>query len=190
LTDPWRCHLCRLADIVAALAAWGSAQAQGADVLIFAAASLKNALDAINAQWQKETGKKARISYASSAALAKSLNEGGKFCEHCGSALPCVCLRCGHPNSAQARFCSECGSGFAPSTLSVAPSTGPRPTPPTTPASSAERRQLTIMFCDMVGSSTLSTRLDPEAQSKIITAFHTCCANEIKGSEPSRPIGR
>jgi molybdate transport system substrate-binding protein len=59
--------LCRLAGIVAALLAWGSpqtpAQAQGGDVLIFAAASLKNALDAISAQWQKDTGKKARISY-------------------------------------------------------------------------------------------------------------------------------
>jgi molybdate transport system substrate-binding protein len=72
--------LCRLAGIVAALLAWGSpqtpAQAQGGDVLIFAAASLKNALDAINAQWQKETGKNARISYASSAALAKQIEQG------------------------------------------------------------------------------------------------------------------
>ena len=72
--------LCRLAGIVAALLAWGSpqtpAQAQGGDVLIFAAASLKNALDAINAQWQKETGKNARISSASSAALAKQIEQG------------------------------------------------------------------------------------------------------------------
>jgi class 3 adenylate cyclase/tetratricopeptide (TPR) repeat protein len=44
----------------------------------------------------------------------------------------------------------------------------------------AERRQLTIMFCDMVGSSALSTRLDPEEQSDVIAAFHACCANEIK----------
>ena len=34
-------------------------EAQGSDVVVFAAASLKNALDAVNAQWQKETGKKA-----------------------------------------------------------------------------------------------------------------------------------
>jgi class 3 adenylate cyclase len=47
-------------------------------------------------------------------------------------------------------------------------------------ASAAERRQLTIMFCDIVGSSALSTRLDPEEQGDIIAAFHTCCANEIK----------
>jgi class 3 adenylate cyclase len=36
------------------------------------------------------------------------------------------------------------------------------------------------MFCDMVGSSALSTRLDPEEQSSIIAGFHCCCANEVK----------
>ena len=36
------------------------------------------------------------------------------------------------------------------------------------------------MFCDMVGSSTLSTRLDPEEQRDVVGAFQSCCANEIK----------
>ena len=52
------------------------AQAQGGDVVIFAAATLKNALDAIIAQWQKETGKKATVSYAASPALAKQIEQG------------------------------------------------------------------------------------------------------------------
>ncbi len=52
------------------------ARAQGGDVLVFAAASLKNALDAVNAQWTKETGKKASISYAASPALAKQIEQG------------------------------------------------------------------------------------------------------------------
>src|SRR5262245_48594639 len=43
-----------------------------------------------------------------------------------------------------------------------------------------ERRQLTILFCDMVGSSVLSTRLDPEEQGEVIAAFHSCCAREVK----------
>ncbi|HEX2338795.1 MAG TPA: molybdate ABC transporter substrate-binding protein [Hyphomicrobiaceae bacterium] len=59
---------------------WGPAKrpavAQGGDVLVFAAASLKNALDAINAQWQRDTGKKATISYAASSALAKQIEQG------------------------------------------------------------------------------------------------------------------
>ena len=49
-----------------------SAQAQ----TVFAAASLKTALDEINAQWEKETGKKAVISYAASPALAKQIESG------------------------------------------------------------------------------------------------------------------
>ena len=76
-----RTWLGRVAGLAAvALLGWGSAQAparaQGGDVVIFAAASLKNALDAINAQWQKETGKKAVISYAASSALAKQIEQG------------------------------------------------------------------------------------------------------------------
>src|SRR5262245_55867412 len=51
------------------------AQAQGGDLVVFAAASLKNALDAINTQWQQQTGKKATISYGASSALAKQLEQ-------------------------------------------------------------------------------------------------------------------
>jgi molybdate transport system substrate-binding protein len=63
----------------AALLAWWpqpSARAQGGDVLVFAAASLKNALDAVNRQWQQETGRKATISYAASSAHAKQMEQG------------------------------------------------------------------------------------------------------------------
>jgi molybdate transport system substrate-binding protein len=52
------------------------AHAQGGDLIVFAAASTKNALDAVNARWRSETGKSARISYAASSALAKQI-EGG-----------------------------------------------------------------------------------------------------------------
>ena len=43
---------------------------------MFAAASLKNALDAVNAEWRAETGKTATISYAASSALAKQIEAG------------------------------------------------------------------------------------------------------------------
>src|SRR5215470_18002469 len=43
----------------------------------------------------------------------------------------------------------------------------------------AERRQLTVMFCDLVGSTALSARLDPEDMREIIGAYHRCCADEI-----------
>jgi class 3 adenylate cyclase/predicted ATPase len=54
------------------------------------------------------------------------------------------------------------------------------PPQPAARSADAERRQLTVMFCDMVGSSALSTRLDAEEQREVIAAFHTCCANEVK----------
>jgi molybdate transport system substrate-binding protein len=54
----------------------GMAQAQG-NVVIFAAASLKNALDEIAATWSKDAGKPApKISYAASSALAKQMEQG------------------------------------------------------------------------------------------------------------------
>ena len=75
-----RTWLGKVAGLAAVLLSVGipqtPAQAQGGDIVVFAAASLKNALDAINAQWQKETGKKATISYASSPALAKQIEQG------------------------------------------------------------------------------------------------------------------
>src|SRR3954468_11532581 len=43
----------------------------------------------------------------------------------------------------------------------------------------AERRHLTIMFCDLVGSTALSTRLDPEDMWEVIRAYRTACAKVI-----------
>ena len=45
--------------------------------------------------------------------------------------------------------------------------------------SEAERRQLTVMFCDLVGSTALSARLDPEDLREVIGAYHRCCADLI-----------
>lgn len=45
-------------------------------VTVFAAASMKNALDAINAEWAKESGNEATVSYAASSALAKQIEQG------------------------------------------------------------------------------------------------------------------
>ncbi|HWY82159.1 MAG TPA: adenylate/guanylate cyclase domain-containing protein, partial [Roseiarcus sp.] len=48
------------------------------------------------------------------------------------------------------------------------------------PLDGAERRQLTVMFCDLVGSTALSARLDPEDMRAIIATYHKCCANLIE----------
>src|SRR5499426_1593672 len=57
-------------------AASGPALAQVKEPLVFAAASLKNALDEIADQWQKETGRKVAISYAASNNLIKQIEQG------------------------------------------------------------------------------------------------------------------
>ncbi|UIJ94637.1 molybdate ABC transporter substrate-binding protein [Sinorhizobium meliloti] len=61
--------------VVLAGAAFAPAQA-AEKVTVFAAASLKNALDAINGEWLKQTGKEATVSYAASSALAKQIEQG------------------------------------------------------------------------------------------------------------------
>ncbi|MBI3757238.1 MAG: adenylate/guanylate cyclase domain-containing protein [Deltaproteobacteria bacterium] len=49
--------------------------------------------------------------------------------------------------------------------------------------SSAERRQLTMLFCDLVGSTALSTRLDPEELRDLIRAYQQTCAEVIHRHE-------
>jgi class 3 adenylate cyclase len=46
-------------------------------------------------------------------------------------------------------------------------------------SSTAERRQLTVMFCDLVGSTPLSTRFDPEDLREIVGAYHRCVADTV-----------
>jgi class 3 adenylate cyclase/predicted ATPase len=56
------------------------------------------------------------------------------------------------------------------------------PVPETTAAASAaERRQLSVMFCDLVGSTALSARLDPEDLREVIAAYHRTVAEIVVG---------
>src|SRR5215471_10712811 len=48
-----------------------------------------------------------------------------------------------------------------------------------TPVADAERRQVTVMFCDLVGSTALSFQLDPEDLREVIGAYHSCIAQTI-----------
>jgi class 3 adenylate cyclase len=43
----------------------------------------------------------------------------------------------------------------------------------------AERRKLTVIFCDLVGSTPLSTRFDPEDLREIVGAYHRCVADTV-----------
>jgi len=98
---------------------------------------------------------------------------GGKFCNQCGNALRLSCPKCGHKNVPGTRFCGECGHKFSQS----AHSPGFKSPAPNVPE--GERRQLTVLFCDMVGFTELASRHDPEILQEIIRVYEDTCAAAI-----------
>src|SRR5689334_12197457 len=102
--------------------------------------------------------------------------DDSRFCIACGAVLPLVCPACGYANPARANFCTRCGQDLSASTPSAA---APKPLSSSGPAPSgplAERRQLTVLFCNLVDSTALAARLDPEDLREIIGAYHRCVA--------------
>jgi class 3 adenylate cyclase len=49
-----------------------------------------------------------------------------------------------------------------------------------TPRDTAERRQVTVMFSDLVGSTALSARMDPEDLREVISAYQKCVAETVQ----------
>jgi class 3 adenylate cyclase len=64
----------------------------------------------------------------------------------------------------------------------VADASGPQAETTATfaPRSDAERRQLTVMFCDLVGSTALSARLDPEDLREVIASYHRAVTDVVR----------
>jgi len=93
--------------------------------------------------------------------------DGHKFCGQCGAALKSVCPSCDFSNDPEGKFCGGCGRPL-----------GQQQAKPE--ANQAERRQLTVMFCDLVGSTALSERLDPEDLRDAISAYQDTAAAAIE----------
>lgn len=93
-----------------------------------------------------------------------------KFCGDCGEPLPWLCRTCGIENAPRNRFCVDCGAPG--SAAGVSPQAVP-PAPATT-AQEPERRQLTIMFADLIGSTALSARLEPEDFRDVMHTWRDC----------------
>src|SRR5712691_1215015 len=74
---------------------------------------------------------------------------------------PGVCTRCGEPLPPDARFCPNCGA-------------------PVAALSTEERKVVTVMFADLVGSTKLSTRLDPERFRQVTAAFFGAVSEELE----------
>ena len=64
----------------------------------------------------------------------------------------------------------------------IAPAVAIQPAAPATPRAvdSAERRQVTVMFSDLVGSTALSARMDPEDLREVISAYQKCVAETVR----------
>ena len=73
---------------------------------------------------------------------------------------------CGHEVPAGNRFCGQCG---APITESTTPE----------PQGGAERRLITVVFCDLIGSTALSSRLDPEDLRGVLMLYHATCTKVV-----------
>ena len=97
---------------------------------------------------------------------------GSKFCLQCGAALLGGCPSCGNTNPASAKFCLECGHRLpATSVDAVATPTTDTATSLPSQLGSTERRYLTVMFCDLVGSTSISAQLDAEEWHDLVGAY-------------------
>src|SRR5712692_8417124 len=99
--------------------------------------------------------------------------EGMNFCGKCASPLSLGCPQCGFANPPGFAFCGKCATSLQPLDA--------RPIDPR--QSAGERRQLTVMFCDLVGSTPLSQQLDPEELRTVILAYQETCAQVIRRFE-------
>jgi class 3 adenylate cyclase/tetratricopeptide (TPR) repeat protein len=78
------------------------------------------------------------------------------------------CASCGFANAAAARFCAGCGKPLEDA--AAVPEVG-------------ERRQLTVLMCDLVGSTALSQALDSEDLRAMLTAYQRACSEVVEREE-------
>jgi class 3 adenylate cyclase/tetratricopeptide (TPR) repeat protein len=105
---------------------------------------------------------------------------GAKFCDSCGILLPHACPSCGEPNRPTAKFCHACGAALQSetgATASRAPSNPPSRQHSAYAVTQAvepqfvpegERKLVTALFVDIIGSTEIGQDLDPEETRAII----------------------
>jgi len=95
-----------------------------------------------------------------------------RFCNQCAFSLAAVCAACGFLNRAGAQECGSCTAK-----LGVAAREPRR-------GAEAERRQITVLFCDLVSSTTIARGLDAEDFRDLINEYQAIChevVNEFGG---------
>jgi class 3 adenylate cyclase/tetratricopeptide (TPR) repeat protein len=91
-----------------------------------------------------------------------------RLCRSCGSPLRRACPTCGFESTPDSTFCGGCGVRLQERRTDDGP---------------AERRQLTVLFCDLVGSTELSQILDPEDLSQLLAAYQRICREAVLAQE-------
>jgi predicted ATPase/class 3 adenylate cyclase len=100
---------------------------------------------------------------------------GMKFCGACAAPLKSICANCGFENPPGFKFCGQCGASLNGATPATAVPEHKTP--------EAERRHLTVMFCDLVGSTSLAHQLDPEELREVVRQYQKVCAEAINRFE-------
>ncbi len=108
-----------------------------------------------------------------------------KFCGGCGSPLPPSCPSCGAENPLEHNFCGQCGNALEEQPAATRRTAVPPDSDLREPIAEprAERRQLTVMFCDLVGSTGLSEELDPEDLREVIREYQSVSDDVIRRYE-------
>jgi class 3 adenylate cyclase/tetratricopeptide (TPR) repeat protein len=107
---------------------------------------------------------------------------GMKFCGQCGAPLGGPCPSCGSDNPPEHRFCGQCGVPLDRPGLQEAVARGPFiPKPSAAPgiALPGEMKQVTVLFCDIVGSTPLTERLGAEAMRDLVSSFLATSLAEV-----------
>jgi class 3 adenylate cyclase len=115
--------------------------------------------------------------------------DGARFCNACGATLATACPACQRDNPPGSRFCNACGQQLS----ALPPPAEPRFTSPQayTPkhladkiltsrsALEGERKQVTVLFCDIANSTPLAERLGPEAMHTLLNRFFELALNAV-----------
>ena len=108
-----------------------------------------------------------------------------RFCGDCGTPLGSRCPKCTSENPPGKKFCGDCGADLSQPTAAprsaesaAAPVVGEHDGPHEVPE--GERRHLTVLFCDLVGSTEIASHLDPEEWREIVGGYHHAAAQAIE----------
>ncbi len=102
----------------------------------------------------------------------------GRFCGACGHAMRAHCSACDGDHPVGHKFCHQCGASLTREDTSTDRSDHA----PVRATAEGERRHLTVMFCDLVGSTSMSESMDPEELKSVVLAYHQVAAKAIEGA--------